>query len=213
MFQLAQGELFAERYKIIGCLGSGHHGQVFLARDINDKGRQIALKIFHHGLVRNSRIRAQLSDRVRLASTLRCPALIAPIDFIDYNNQQAIVLEYVPGQDILSYVKDRISTVQELMVLWVSVATALEKLHSLELALNDLTPAHILVTQSGEVKFLGLPSKIGERGASYLESNVRIGTAHYHPPEFLRSGLSDPKNDLYSWGVIAQEILEDPVLS
>ncbi|HSA59773.1 MAG TPA: serine/threonine-protein kinase, partial [bacterium] len=194
------------RYQIIRPLGEGGMGRVFLAED-RKEGRKVALKFLPEGA--DPKMAQALKDEVALLSRLSHPSLIALYDYDDGHARIAgapegpfFSMEYVEGETL-----DRAAaamTPEKLLDLFVALCRGLHYLHARGILHRDIKPENVVVTSVGTPKLLdfGLAGvlKAGRQQPA-------AGTIAYMAPE-ARAGLYDTRSDLYSLGVVFQEILK-----
>ncbi|MBN8551097.1 MAG: serine/threonine protein kinase, partial [Deltaproteobacteria bacterium] len=202
--ELNKGARLGNRFKVLGCLGSGKMGTVFVAADAAQDDQVVALKVFHQHLLKEFSSRQKLRERVAVAREFDDVGLVRAIEYVDEPGLEALALEYVPGGNLHSLVEDGpLSTVEIIEVLR-QAAQALAILHARGIVHWDLKPSSILFSKEGRVKLCGF-------GLSKLLScgpiNLRVGSAQYRAPEYLRYGDCDQRGDIYSLGVIAYELL------
>src|SRR5262249_44656503 len=81
------------------------------------------------------------------------------------------------------------------------VADGLHAAHTQGLLHRGLSPANLLITNSGQVKILGF----GQVDAPVSASGLPSGTAAYRSPEQLRGEDLDARTDLFSLGAVLRE--------
>ena len=116
---------------------------------------------------------------------------------------EAIIMEYVDGSTLDEWLttnpdkKKRIRVADEL-------AEALAYVHSLGIVHRDLKPKNIMVTRNGE------RPKIIDFGLADSDRNAILkqpaGTLSYMSPEQAQSSVPDMRNDIYSLGLIMEQM-------
>lgn len=116
---------------------------------------------------------------------------------------EAIIMEYVDGSTLDEWLttgpdkKKRIRVAGEL-------AEALAYVHSLGIVHRDLKPKNIMVTRNGErVKIIDFGLADSDRNAVLKQP---AGTLSYMSPEQAQSSVPDMRNDIYSLGLILEEL-------
>ena len=116
---------------------------------------------------------------------------------------EAIIMEYVDGSTLDEWLttgpdkKKRIRVAGEL-------AEALAYVHSLGIVHRDLKPKNIMVTRNGErVKIIDFGLADSDRNAVLKQP---AGTLSYMSPEQAQSSVPDMRNDIYSLGLILEQM-------
>jgi Nif-specific regulatory protein len=183
-------------------------GEVHLARDLHESGREVALKILHGDLVDGEALE-RFRDEFRTLSRLRHPNLVEVYDFgsIAGSGEPFLALELVEGSSL-----DTLPAGEQRRA-FVSIAAqclrALDAIHECGWLHNDLKPQNILVSARTGIEPLHV--RLVDFGlAQRLASGERLapsGTLHYLAPERLRAGAPDRRSDLYALGVVLYECL------
>lgn len=205
--ELVQGSRVAGRFKIIGCLGTGYHGPVFLAKDGLHEDTPVALKALNPGALSTAKERTQVQGDLKALELLNCPSIIKPLEVFEQNGFCAVVSEYVEGRDLSTLLEEGRFDIADIVKLLGDIGALLAEVHQNGFSHNDLTPAHILLTSDDKIRICGFPQTSGSSVKNSLALSLTVGTAHYKSPEFLQWGVSHPLNDIYSWGVIGAELL------
>lgn len=187
------------RYTIVRKLGSGGSSSVYLARDLLDESREVALKVCHLEMTPEALLR-----EFRILRELRHPGIARAFDFgrIPGGGSTYFTLEYVAGPDLerQSVALRRHSSADDpgpLLDVFLQVTAALGYLHRKGLLHLDLKPANIVF--SGErVKLIDLGLF---QNASLEHTRLPRGTAYFTAPEIFEGGPLDRRADLYSLGV------------
>ncbi|WP_324194630.1 serine/threonine-protein kinase [Nocardia terpenica] len=197
---LHAGEVVAGQYEIQGCIAHGGLGWIYLAVDRKVSDRWVVLK----GLLHAGDTEAQavaVAERQYLAE-LAHPSIVKIHNFVEYPSPDGtsvgyIVMEYVGGRSLRAmldtYERPRRMPVAEAIAYVLEVLPALEYLHSLELAYNDLKPDNIMVTED-QVKLIDLGAT-----APFESYGNLYGTRGFQAPEFTKTGPS-AASDIYTVG-------------
>jgi serine/threonine-protein kinase PknG len=196
---LRRGELVAGQYEVQGCLAHGGLGWIYLAIDRNVSDRWVVLK----GLLNYGDAEAQavaVAERQFLAEVSH-PSIVEIHNFVEHRGADDtvtgyIVMEYVGGRSLKEIVAqrkpDRLS-VPEAIAYVMEILPALDYLHTLGLAYNDLKPDNIMVTED-QVKLIDLGAVAALDSYGYL-----YGTPGFQAPELARTGPT-VASDIYTVG-------------
>lgn len=200
-------------YEIIGKIGAGGMGNVYLAQDL-ELQRRVALKILRENLSQNEKAKQRLLHEARAVAKLDHPNICAIYEISETDNCSFIVMQYVSGEtlaDILT--KERLS-VEKSCDLAMQIAAALEEAHAQNIIHRDIKPANIIVNKKGQLKVLDfglakiIEAETGNKATKNISSSgAIIGTVPYMSPEQLRGKKLDASTDIFSFGVLFYEIL------
>ena len=211
MDMFSEGDTVAA-YELIRRLGGGAFGEVWLVRHM-DLGVERAMKVpTDPDYVR------QLRQEGKIQFQLRHPNIVETVDLNTMHDPPYFVMEYVEGQDLRKRLKaDGKLPVDEALEIVGQVLDALTHAHSQGVLHRDLKPENILLTPDGRVKItdFGLGKVQAEVAQSLLLSGSMMssqgvsvsGTFQYMSPEQQSGRDADPRDDLYSVGIIACELL------
>lgn len=216
-------------FQILGTLGVGGMGEVFLAHDALC-GRDVALKTMREQWASNKTMQDRFLREARIASQLSHPSII-PIYSID-EKVPFYTMPRIEGdtlKEILRKTKDQSkkgeplhpigSSVQSLVRIFLSICGAIAYVHSRGVLHRDLKPENIIVGKFGEVIILdwGLANFIDQpenNGLDFKEESPHLtqpgkipGTLLYMAPERAFGSASSVLTDIYSLGVMLYQIL------
>jgi tetratricopeptide (TPR) repeat protein len=199
-------------WRLLREIGVGGMGTVWLAERADGVvRRRVALKLpravwggsFAQRLSRESRILAALEHEhiARLYD--------AGVDALD---RPFLALEYVEGQPIDVYCRERDLPVRARLVLLLQTTAAVAHAHSRLVVHRDLKPANILVTSDGRVKLLDFGiAKLIESDTTEATALTQVAgralTLDYASPEQIRGEPLGTASDVYSLGMVAYELL------
>jgi serine/threonine protein kinase len=211
-------------YRILGELGSGGMGVVYLAED-ERLGRQVAIKFLPPEAIGDARALERFRVEARAASQLSHPGICAIHDIGDDNGKPFIVMELLKGESLRERIDRGPLKVTDMLDIGIQLADAVEAAHSQGIIHRDIKPANIFVTDKNRTKILdfGLAKlSAGIRGPGNnttrsperrvpLENQITIpgtalGTVCYMSPEQARGEEIDPRSDIFSLGVVLYEM-------
>ena len=199
-------------WRLLRELGQGGMGSVWLAeRADGSLKRPVALKLPLLGWAQG------LSERMArerdILATLEHPHIARLYDAgLDQLGRPWLALEYVPGQPIDAYCRDKALKVRQRVELLLQVCDAVAYAHSRLVIHRDLKPSNVLVTDEGQVRLLdfGIAKLVqGDQAeaTALTEMAGRAMTLDYASPEQIRGEPLSTASDVYSLGVVAYELM------
>ncbi|MDI3314298.1 MAG: protein kinase [Mycobacterium sp.] len=210
---LAQGTSFAG-YTILGLLGSGGMGEVYLAQHPR-LPRRDALKVLPKAATADHQFRERFQREADVAATLYHPHIVAVHDRGEFEGQLWIAMDYVDGTDAATLVRDRFPAgmpVGDALAIISAIAGALDYAHQRGLLHRDVKPANILLTdpEAGERRILladfGIARYLGDP-SGLTATNLTLGTVAYAAPEQLMGSAVDGRADQYALAATAFHLL------
>lgn len=208
--QIQLGATLEGKYHLIGELGAGGFGRVYLAKHLQ-LGINVAIKVAHG--TRNPRA---LHREARLAAGLSSPFSVRIFDVgCAADATPYIVMEHLQGCTLRQYLADNGSVSPALATRWATeICAALHEAHSKGLIHRDLKPANLFLIEGADqqlhVKLVdfGLAKPLhGGSDESGSDSTVVAGTPAYMAPERLRANHTTVAADIWSLGIVLFEML------
>lgn len=214
MKPLAQNTLLQNRYLIVGLIGQGGMGEVYLAID-QRLGSAVALKrTFYAG---DAQLAGAFEREARTLARLRHPVLPKVSDHFVESEDQFLVMEHIPGDDLAKRMK---ATQKPFPLSWVlfwadQLLDALIYLHSHEPPIihRDIKPQNLKLTDENNIVLLdfGL-SKDSVGQVSTPGSGSVVGySPHYAPMEQIRGTGTNPRSDIFSLSATLYQLLTNVI--
>jgi predicted Ser/Thr protein kinase len=184
-------------YTLVGRLGEGGQGIVFLARD--SAGQSVAIKLLHARLAGDERARTRFTREISAAKRVAEFSTARVLDADIAGEPPYIVTEYVDGPPLQRAVAEQGPySPDALRRLAVGTATALNAIHQAGIVHRDFKPANVLLGPDG-------PRVIDFGIARVLDTTATltsqaVGTPAYMAPEQLSRGPIGPPADVFAWG-------------
>lgn len=207
---LAAGTILG-RYRIEQTLGHGGMAVVYLAFD-SRLGRKVAIKIPRSDLG-DWQQSTERFDREARAMALVSHRNLCPIYDVDVvAGHHLLAMAFIDGEPLsIKLVRGEQFTMDQIAVLIMKLAFALEKAHAAQVIHRDLKPANIMIDREGEPILMdfGLARPISEMNGSVTHSGTIVGTPMYMAPEHLSEDATQvgPWSDQYSLGAVLYELL------
>ena len=204
-------------YRLVRELGAGGMGEVWLAERADGQfARQVALKLPVLASRRTALLERFAREREILAG-LEHPHIARLYDAgVTEDGQPYLALEFVDGQPIDSWCRERALPTVERVRLLLQVADAVAYAHSRLVLHRDLKPGNVFVTRQGQVRLLdfGIAKLMGgpEAAAESTDLTQRSGRAFsrdFASPEQIAGQPLGTASDVYSLAVLAYLVLTD----
>ena len=187
--------------------------------------RNVAVKIMRDHVDHDPDTRMRFEREARVVASLRHPNIIQMFDYDLVEGQPCLIMEYVPGATLASYLKAlharNEKLPQDMIVRIISaLASAIDYAHSHSIVHRDLKPANVLLRSAqGPVDANEpLPADVEPILTDFglvrlLDSSIQTstgtvsGTPAYMSPEQARGDKVGSKTDIYSLGVMLYEML------
>jgi serine/threonine protein kinase len=224
---LAAGTLLRERYRVVSLIGQGGMGAVYLTEDIRLPGRRCAVKEIRLPPAMSeeaiAQARAQFHREANILAQLDHPNLPRVSDFFSVEGRDYLVMDYVPGPDLLQVVREarrkgRFLPEAEVLRWADQLCAALSYMHRQDPPVlhRDVKPANVKLTPEGDVKLvdLGLVKPMDPQEVSTFTGLRGVGSVPYTPLEQYGeiADHTDVRSDLYSLGATFYHLLtnEEP---
>ena len=206
---LKTGMIIAERYEILGKIGTGGMADVYKAKD-HKLNRFVAVKVLKPEFREDTTFIQKFRSEAQAAAVLTHPNIVNVFDVGDDNGVYYIVMELIEGITLKEYIskKGRLS-VKEATSIAIQVSMGLEAAHSHGIVHRDVKPQNIIISMDGKVKVTDFG--IARAASSNTISSNVMGSVHYSSPEHVRGGYSDEKSDIYSLGITLYEMVTGKV--
>lgn len=148
-----------------------------------------------------------------MLSRLNHPHVAGIYDFLTEAGREAIVMEFVPGATLQDVLRGGPLPPAEVVRLGGQMARGLAAAHAAKVIHQDIKPANLKVTSSGELKILDfgvakllLDGTALETAIDSMSELGPTGTVPYMAPERLRGEPADERSDIFSAGVVLYEM-------
>ncbi|HKR60855.1 MAG TPA: protein kinase, partial [Pyrinomonadaceae bacterium] len=216
--KLVEGQM-VKHYQVIGPIGEGGMGEVYLAKDTT-LGRRVALKVLPEFVGRDPDRLRRFKQEARSASTLNHPNVCVIHEIGETEDGRPfIAMEHIEGITLRQRMNERSLDLGEALDIASQVADALAAAHEARIVHRDIKPENIMIRRDGYVKVfdfgLAKLTETRHRAEGGTMSTILVnsspgtvmGTAAYMSPEQARGVAVDERTDIWSLGVVLYEML------
>jgi molecular chaperone DnaK len=191
-------------------IGEGGMGQVFRAQHKTMK-RTVAVKVLNSKSTQDEYSNRRFQREVQAAAQLNHPNIVAAFDASEEHGQNFLVMEYVDGIDLQTYVEQagRIPC-EKAVDFTLQTAKGLQYAHNKGIVHRDIKPGNLLLDKDGVIKILDMGlarfNDIADvdgdsEDDSLTSDNQIVGTVDFMAPEQASDSKKvDHLCDIYSLG-------------
>ncbi len=193
------------KYRIEGKIGSGGFGEVFKAYDPFIK-RHVAIKTC---AAEDENVADRFFQEAEIGGNLHHRNITIVYDFGVHEGLPYLIQEYLSGEDLDVKIKrrDYLPYTEKLLYL-LQIARGLAYAHSQGVIHRDVKPANVRILEDGTAKIMDFGiAKLAQKESGLTQTGVTLGTASYLAPEQVRGDATDLRTDIFSFGILAYELL------
>lgn len=185
MNELKRGIILNHTYEIIGEIGSGGGGVVFLARHVRLQADVVVKRI-------KDEVRGKLKSRQEadILKKLKHPYLPKVYDFIETEEAVYTVMDYISGKSLDEVMREDGRCNQKDVLKWAEqLGEAVAYLHAQKPPIihSDIKPANIMLTKDGNICLIDFNISLAIDSDNYAAVGI---SARYSPPEQYRDEAS-----------------------
>jgi hypothetical protein len=204
--QAEQPRVVGGRYTVLGEIGRGGMGVVWLAED-RMIGRRVAIKELHlpEGVPNDDRhvFEERVLREARTAGRLNDPAVVTVYDVLHESGTTYIVMELIEAPTLSDVVRQHGPLPEpQVASLAEQLLSALEAAHRAGVVHRDVKPSNIMLAPNGRAKLtdFGIAQSLDD--PKLTTSGILIGSPTYMAPERIRGLEATPPSDLWALGAV-----------
>jgi tetratricopeptide (TPR) repeat protein/predicted Ser/Thr protein kinase len=212
----AQGPDHLGDYRILGVLGQGGMGKVYLAEQQSPK-RTVALKVIRPGWATPALLR-RFEHEAEVLGRLQHPGIAQVYEAGVHDDRGERVpffaMECVRGRSLVEFAEQERLGIPERLELFAQVCDAVQHAHTKGVIHRDLKPGNIIVPDDGRPRVLDFgvarvtDADVNSRTMCTVAGEL-VGTVPYMSPEQIAGDAAelDTRSDVYALGVVLYELL------
>ena len=208
------GTVIGQRYKVASVLGEGGMAFVFLAEDLRDNGRRVALKMLKRDVADDPLVLARFEREAVAMQALAHDHIVAPLGYgRSPEGDMCLVMEHLEGETLRTMLKrERQLPLRNALEIVRQLTSGLARAHSLGVVHRDLKPENVMCGPPGmlRIKILdfGMARLLtGGPNTPLTRKGAIFGTPEYMAPEQGMGQPVDASADQYALGVMMFEML------
>ncbi|GAA0476809.1 serine/threonine-protein kinase [Streptomyces sp. NPDC046215] len=192
-------------YRLLGRLGAGGMGRVYLAR--SDRGRTVAVKLVHRELAGQEEFRRRFKAEVRAARQVGGEWTAPVLDADTEAEVPWVATGYIAGPSLRQVVDRDFGPLPErsVRILGAGLARALQAIHATGIVHRDLKPSNVLITLDGpRVIDFGIARALETvtDGDGLTRTGAAVGSPGFMSPEQVRGVRITPASDVFCLGSV-----------
>src|ERR1035438_8034905 len=202
------------RYTVVGQLGRGAMGVVYLASDpmLN---RQVAVKTVDLAVddpAEREFLRSRLLRDARAAAVLKHPNIVSVHDVFEDGGRAYVVMEYVGGDLSARLKANPLPDAAMILKVLRQMADALDYTHARGVIHRDIKPANVMIDAAGTAKIMDFGiARISDTRTS-TPTGMVMGTVEYMAPEQIRGETVDGRADQFALAAVAYQMMTGSTL-
>ncbi|HEX5295698.1 MAG TPA: serine/threonine-protein kinase [Streptosporangiaceae bacterium] len=187
-------------YLIVGRLGSGGMGQVFLGR--SPGGRLVAVKVVRAELAEQAEFRSRFAREVAAARKVS-GLFTAPVVDADVGAPTPwLATAYVAGPSLADTVASHGPLpASSVLALAAGLAEGLGAIHAAGIVHRDLKPSNVLLAEDGP-RIIDFGISLAAEATILTSTGVVFGAPSFMSPEQARGNRVGPPSDMFSLGAV-----------
>jgi hypothetical protein len=202
---------FIGRYEVLGRIGYGGMGLVYLCRLTSEVGfrRLVAVKMLRSHLVQDAGAAEKFLAEARLAGHMHHPNVVGVVDAGFHGAQPYLVMDYVEGASLKQLLgTDAGRRVDLILPILLDGLAGLHAAHTLEsddgtplrVVHCDISPENLMVGVDGLCRLTDFG--VARHGEAVGMERVAQGKPGYMAPEQLYGAPLDRRADIFAFGVV-----------
>ncbi len=204
------GAELEQTYRLVGTLGRGGMGTLYLARHRRLR-RDVAVKVIHAAFATHELALARFFREAEALARVRSPHVVQVLDALRVpDGRPALVVEHLEGEDLQARLeRDGALPVDEALALAIELCRGLGAAHAAGIVHRDLKPSNVFLDRrAGVTKLIDFGVAHLDGDAALTRTGTVVGTPAYMAPEQVRGSAGvDRRADVYGVGAVLYRCL------
>jgi len=203
--RLYEGQVVAQRYKVINLIGEGSGGEVYKVWD-SKRSTHLALKLLKPEWNSDPQLIASFLDEAQSLANLQHPNIVRFYELVTDEDLTFFVMDYVDGITLRQIIRSSSTPLplDKILSIITPICRALHYAHQQKVIHCDVKPENILIDRNGLVYLTDFGIALHRGG----DSNTLgiAGTPTYMAPEQINGSGISPQTDVYALGIVLYEL-------
>jgi serine/threonine protein kinase len=205
--KLSPGTVLDGRFTIMDTIRSGGMATIFKARDLENNGNIVAVKIPHDTVEMDPALYSRFLREDEIGVELNHPSVLRFFP-VAKRSRLYIVTEFLTGSTLFHLLRERRRLPEkEALSIAARICDALQYLHERGVVHRDLKPENIMLCEDGTLRLMDFGISKGAASRRLTFVGFAPGTPHYMAPERVHGRRGDGRTDIYCLGAILYEML------
>jgi len=205
--KLSPGTVLDGRFTIMDTMRSGGMATIFKARDLENNGNIVAVKIPHDTVEMDPSLYSRFQREDEIGVELDHPSVLRFVP-VAKRSRLYIVTEFLTGTTLYHVLRDRRRLPEkEALSIAARICDALQYLHTRGVVHRDLKPENIMLCEDGTIRLMDFGISKGAASRRLTFIGFAPGTPHYMAPERVHGRRGDGRTDVYCLGAMLYEML------
>lgn len=207
--EFSAGGKIAGKYTLIGRVGRGGMGEVWIARN-EATGADVAIKTLRPDRRTIDDAEERFRHEARVAARLRHRHVCHVYDLAEEGQTLLLVMERLHGDTLKQKLNSGPISPSEMVEIALPILEALGAAHEASIVHRDVTPGNIFLAEEQSKivpKLIDFGVAKAQDAIVTTKTGHALGTPQYMSPEQIRSGKVDGRSDLFSLAVTMYEAI------
>lgn len=212
MRQEYPGRVIKERYRLIRSLATGDEDFLYFGEDLL-LGKTVTVRIIPYKFTDAESVRegeTMFKNQLDVLCRLDHPGLPQVMDGFIEKTEMFIITEFTEGEPLEQRIQKKVKIDQEAILEWSQeILKILDYLHSRypPVIFRDLKPANILLRKNGTIQLMNFGLARTYKPFKTQDTLIRGSKGYAAPEQAGGKGQTDPRADIYSFGVTIHRLL------
>ena len=200
------------QYTGLELIGEGGLAKVYKAFDTKLQ-RTVAIKILRKGIANSETVYQRFMQEIKIQANINIEGCVKIFDWGEKDGCTYCAMEYIEGKSLRKLFEENKLSLNDKINYLNKIIFIISKLHEHGFEHRDIKPGNFIIDNKNNVHLLdfGLAKALNKDTNIYTTTYGEFfGTPAYMSPENINSGENptfDKSSDIYSFGVMAYEIL------